>query len=255
MRRLTFGLLLALLPAAASLALSPSLAAQDRRPQGPDTLVNVQVFAKNTPRREVLNTMRGFTQALGVRCEFCHVPRPGGGDELDFPKDTRQTKLIARQMMRMVAEINRRLDTLPGRTPGDPVVTCRTCHRGTEEPVPIQNIIATADSEAGLDSAVRAFKSLRDQYFGRDAYDFGESSLVQAAFRLAQNGKVDDALALLTLNETYYPASAMTAANRGNLLVMKGDTNAAATAYRLALQRDSTNREARRALQMIGRTP
>lgn len=247
MRCSPLALLLLLLPGA--------LAAQDRRPQGPDTLVNVQVFAKNTPRREVINTMRGFTQSLGVRCEFCHVPRAGGGDELDFPKDTRQTKLIARQMMRMVAEINRRLDTLPGRAAGDPVVTCRTCHRGVTLPQPIASIVAEADSEAGLDSATRAFKNLRDQYYGRDAYDFGETSLVQVAFRLAAGGKVDDALALLALNDTYYPSSAITATNRGNLLVMKGDTNAAVTAYRLALQRDSTSREARRALQMIGRTP
>lgn len=223
---------------------------------GADTLVNTQVIPHNTPRREVIATMRGFTQDLGVRCEFCHVPKQGGGDdEMDFPKDTRETKLIARQMMRMVAEINRRLDTLPGRVAGDPVVTCRTCHRGTEEPVPIQSIIADADSAAGADSAVRAYRNLRDKYYGRDAYDFGETSLNQTAFRLARSGKLDDALALLALNETYYPASSMAAMLRGNVQLMKGDTNSAVTAFRLALQRDSTNMQARRSLQQIGRTP
>lgn len=246
----------ALVAAALFVAALPALAQGQGRKFPPDSLVNTKVIPHNTPVRDVINTMRGFTSDLGVRCQFCHVGQEGQPlDQFDFTKDDKETKQIARQMMRMVAEINRRLDTLPGRAPGDPVVTCRTCHRGTQEPVPIQTIIAEADSEAGADSAARAYRNLRDQYYGRDAYDFGETALIGTAFRLARAGKVDDALALLTLNETYYPASSMTAANRGNLQLMKGDTNAAATSYRQAIQRDSTNREARRALQMIGRTP
>ena len=245
----------ALAAAALLLAAPVLLQAQDRRP-GADTLVNVQVFAKNTPRREVINTMRGFTDALGVRCEFCHVPKQGGdGDEMDFPKDSRETKLIARQMMRMVAEINRRLDTLPGRAEGDPVVTCRTCHRGVSLPEPITDIVAQADSEAGADSAARAYRNLRGQYYGRDSYDFGESALNQTAFRLARAGKTADAIALLSLNESFYPASSMTAMVRANVQLMQGDTNAAAASLRMAIQRDSTNGNARRMLQQIGRQP
>jgi hypothetical protein len=245
-----------LLAAALLVTVLPGLSEAQARRFPPDSLVNTKVIPHNTPVRDVVNTMRGFTGDLGVRCQFCHVGQEGQSlDQFDFTKDDKETKQIARQMMRMVAEINRRLDTLPGRAPGDPVVTCRTCHRGTQEPVPLPAIIATADSEAGIDSAMKAYRNLRDQYYGRDSYDFGESSLVQTAFRLARGGKVDDALALLTLNETYYPTSSMSAANRGNLQLMKGDTNAAVTAYRQAIQRDSTNREARRALQQIGRTP
>jgi hypothetical protein len=43
--------------------------------------------------------------------------------------------------------------------------------------------IATA---AGADSAIRAYHTLRDRYYGRDAYDFGEVSLNSAAFRTAR---------------------------------------------------------------------
>ncbi|HVX87576.1 MAG TPA: photosynthetic reaction center cytochrome c subunit family protein, partial [Gemmatimonadales bacterium] len=176
-------------------------------------------------------------------------------DQFDFTKDDKQTKLIARQMMRMVAEINRRLDTLPGRAAGDPVVTCRTCHRGVSQPVPLQTIVLAADSAAGVDSAMRAYRNLRTRYYGRDAYDFGEQSLSGVAFGLARAGKIQDALALVGLNEEFNPASSGIAALRGNLLAMKGDTNAAALAYREAIRRDSTNQEARRALQQLGRTP
>ena len=40
---------------------------------------------------------------------------------------------------------------------------------------------------------------------------------------------------------------------RGNIQLMKGDTNAAATAFRKAVQLDSTNAEARGRLRTIGR--
>jgi hypothetical protein len=200
--------------------------------------------------------MRNITGELGVRCQFCHVGQEGQPlDQFDFAKDQKDTKLIARQMLRMVAEINRRLDTLPGRAAGDPVVTCRTCHRGLQEPIPLATIIIAADSQAGADSAARAYRNLRTQYYGRDAYDFGESSLNMIAFRLARAGKVDDALALLALNESFYPASSLTALARGNVQLMKADTNGAAASFRQAIQRDTTNRDARRSLQQIGRTP
>jgi hypothetical protein len=59
------------------------LAAQGR--QGPDSLVNTLVIPHNTPVPQVMATMRGFTGALGVRCEYCHVEREGG--QPNFPLD------------------------------------------------------------------------------------------------------------------------------------------------------------------------
>ncbi len=241
---------------AALLIVVPSLALAQGHKFPPDSLVNTQVIPHNTPVMQVIGQMRNITGDLGVRCPFCHVGQEGQPlDQFDFPKDQKETKLIARQMMRMVAEINRRLDTLPGRAPGDPVVTCRTCHHGVSLPVTLQSILMTADSAVGVDSAMRAYRTLRDKYYGRDAYDFGEQSLNIAAFRLARAGKVDDALTLLGLNEQYYPTSSGTAVFRGNVLLMKGDTNGAAISYREAVRRDSTNMEARGRLRDIGRTP
>ena len=241
---------------AALLALVPSLALAQGRKFPPDSLINTQVIPHNTPVLQVIGQMRNITGDLGVRCQFCHVGQEGQPlDQFDFPKDTKDTKLIARQMMRMVAEINRRLDTLPGRAPGDPVVTCRTCHHGVSLPVTLQSILLTADSSAGADSAVRAYRNLRERYYGHDAYDFGEQSLNFTAFRLARAGKFDDALALVALNETFYPTSSPAAVARGNVLLMKGDTNGAATAFREGVRRDSTNGDARRSLQQIGRQP
>ncbi len=240
----------------ALLAIVPSLALAQGHKFPPDSLVNTQVIPHNTPVQQVIGQMRNITGDLGVRCPFCHVGQEGQPlDQFDFAKDQKETKLIARQMMRMVAEINRRLDTLPGRAPGDPVVTCRTCHHGVSLPVTLQSILQTADSSAGADSAMRAYRALRERYYGRDAYDFGEQSLNITAFRLARAGKVDDALAFLALNEQFYPTSSGTSVFRGNVLLMRADTNGAAMSYREAIRRDSTNMEARGRLRDIGRTP
>ena len=245
----------AIIPLALVLAAAP-LAAQG--PGGgkfpPDSLVNTKVIPHNTPVREVLGTMRGFTMALGVRCQFCHQGEEGQPlSTYDFPSDRKETKLIARQMMRMVAEIDRRVDTLPGRAAGDPTVSCITCHRGVSIPEPLPQLLADAAQSSGADSAVRAYKALRQRYYGRDAYDFGENSLPEAAFRLAQASKFAEAMALLAVNEENFPNSAPTAVARGSVLLMQGDTNAAVAAFREALKRDSTSFEARGQLRRLGK--
>src|SRR6266513_5281187 len=99
----------------------------------PDSLINVKVIPKNTPVMQVVGMMRNFTGALGVRCQYCHVGQEGQPlAQFDFAKDEKRTKLTARQMMRMVEEINRRIDTLPHDhdRPNDSLrVSCNTCHR------------------------------------------------------------------------------------------------------------------------------
>jgi tetratricopeptide (TPR) repeat protein len=154
----------------------------------------------------------------------------------------------------MVAEINRRLDTLPERkNPGGLSATCNTCHRGVNRPVPLSMYVADVAIASGTDSATKTYRALRERYYGRDSYDFGEPSLNEAAFRLARAGKFDEALAMLKLNEGQFPKSAGVYVFRGNVLLMHADTNAAADAFREAIRRDSTNFEARQRLRAIGR--
>lgn len=220
----------------------------------PDSLVNVHVFPRETPVREVVGTMRGFAFGLGVRCTFCHVGQEGEPlAQTDFASDDKRNKLVARQMMRMVQEINRRLDTIP--QPGEPriQVTCETCHRGVSRPVPLETIISEDAIKAGADSAIRAYLSLRERYYGHDAYDFGEGTLNDAAVRVARAGKPDDAFALLRTNQQQFPEGTSMDITRGNIELMRGDTAAAEAAYRQVLERDPENAEARFRLRAIGR--
>ncbi len=222
----------------------------------PDSLVNVKVFPKSTPVMQVVGQMRNITGDLGVRCHFCHIGEEGQPlERFDFASDQKRTKVVARQMMLMVQEINRRLDSLPARPTPLLQVTCATCHRGTSRPVPLFALMLETAQAAGTDSAIRAYRALRQRYYGRDAFDFGEPSLNIAAFRLGQAKKFDEALALLGLNEEYYPASSGMYVSRGNINLMRGDTAAAEAAFREAIRRDSTNNEARGRLRAIGRQP
>jgi hypothetical protein len=222
----------------------------------PDSLLNLKVFPKSTAVMDLVGTMRNFALGLGVRCQFCHVGEEGKPlGTFDFASDEKRTKKVAREMIRMVQEINRRLDTLPERKQDGLQVSCITCHRGVSRPVPLFTIMVDAATAAGADSAVRAYRALRQEYHGRDAYDFGESSLNIAAFRLGRAGKFEEAFALLRLNEELFPGSSGMYVFRGNVSLMRGDTVAAAAAYREAIRRDSTNSEARGRLRNIGQPP
>ena len=243
-----------LFAAVLTLLLLPAALAAQKGKFPPDTLINTKVFPHSTPPQQVIGAMRNFTSDLGVRCQFCHVGEEGKSlDQFDFASDEKRTKLVARQMMLMVREINRRVDTLPRNGGAALQVTCGTCHRGVSRPAPLFAVLTEIGTVSGADSAVRAYKALRNRYYGRAAYDFGEVSLNTAAFRLGQAGKYDEAFALLTLNEEQFPMSSGLAVFRGNISLMKGDTSAAEAAFREAIKRDSTNNEARGRLRAIGR--
>src|ERR1700716_3511110 len=98
----------------AALAAPAALVSQAPGHFPPDSLINVKVIPRSTPAMQVVGMVRNFAGALGVRCHYCHVGQEGQPlAQFDFAKDEKRTKLTARQMMRMVEEINRRLDTLP----------------------------------------------------------------------------------------------------------------------------------------------
>src|SRR5947208_14338704 len=102
-------------------------------------------------------------------------------------------------MMRMVEEINHRLDTLPEheKMTSHVEVTCNTCHRGVSRPMPLEQLIMETAQRSGADSATRASRALRERYYGRASYDFREPTLTVAAFRLARPATFDDAFPTL----------------------------------------------------------
>lgn len=112
---------------------------------------NLQVLDKKIPPRDLLNAMKSFTSALGLRCQGCHVYKGADPDDLaafDFASDEKEAKVTTRAMMRMVGAINS--DLLKGvgaaALPGEAKVTCYTCHRGERRPLTAKPQPATAGS-------------------------------------------------------------------------------------------------------------
>lgn len=93
---------------------------------------NLQVLPQNISRDELITTMRRFTQALGVKCDHCHVAMPNDPTKLDFPSDAKREKTSARTMLRMTQRINR--DYVSHIEEVYTTVSCWTCHRGKTQP-------------------------------------------------------------------------------------------------------------------------
>jgi hypothetical protein len=119
---------------------------QKAQPRATDDLHfhNLQVLPQNIPREQLLRTMKRFTQALGVGCDYCHAPiatpAPGAEPELHFASDAKPTKHAARTMLRMTNRIN---DGYVALIPdAHTVVTCWTCHRGEAQPAVVPSLPA-----------------------------------------------------------------------------------------------------------------
>lgn len=87
---------------------------------------NIQVL-KGVPAGRFLDTMEGFSHALGTNCKKCH-------DTENFASDDKDEKKIARGMVQMTRDINQKyIKTMPG-LDSDAFVSCNSCHHGHSNP-------------------------------------------------------------------------------------------------------------------------
>ncbi len=223
---------------------------------------NLKVLPADIPQPELLQTMQGFTQALGVTCAYCHAtvaPPPGarGGGrgrgpaapQFNFPADDKPTKKTAREMMLLVRDLNMRVPAAVGKTPDAAVhVQCVTCHRGVALPHQLSEILADTAKDKGTDAAVEEYKDLRKRYFGAQAYDFSEMTLVTFAQRAATPA---DAMTWLKLNLEYFPFSARTFAAIGQQQEKQNDKDGALKSLTHAAELDPQNAQIKRQLDQL----
>ena len=100
------------------------------------------------PESQLFPLMNLVADSLGVRCDYCHVqvapdltqtPANVGGWVWD--SDDKPQKRIAREMMRMVVDVN------AASFKGQPRITCYTCHRGSTEPARTLPLPPSASTE------------------------------------------------------------------------------------------------------------
>ena len=237
-------------------ALGLVLLAAPLRAQIPDRFTNLQVLPKDIPKAELVRTMRGWAGELGVRCHHCHQG-PENLQGMDFTSDEKPTKRAAREMIRMVQNINGSVVTsLPARDAARDGVTCYTCHRReARPPLPLSEELLRAVRARGAAAGVERYRELRRSGETAGKYDFGPEMLAFAAFSLWEKEQPEGALALAQLGVELSPASADARAILGQVQRRRGDLAAARESFRQALERDPQHAVAQRGLKEMENTP
>ena len=94
---------------------------------------NLKILPKDISEAALDKIMDDFKMALGVDCNYCHAKNTLT-TELDFASDKKPEKEIARKMMTMTMDINKKYFDFNKNINGIQSVTCVTCHRGRERP-------------------------------------------------------------------------------------------------------------------------
>ena len=206
--------------------------------QIPQELENLQFFPQDITRDSLVEVMRGFSFALGVRCQYCHV----GGDGVSFEgvvfsSDDDPDKRNARFMLRMVETINNSM--LPMMADRDAPVSelsCKSCHRGRPKPVLLTEDLRRVLDEDGPEAAVDRYRELREGTLVSGMFDFGEWEMNVLGERLRDEERYRDAIAIYELNVEFYPRSLSIVMALGGLYESVEDSEGAIGYYERALE-------------------
>jgi len=217
---------------------------------------NLQFYPKDITRPRLIQNMREFSLALGVRCQYCHIGGDGiSFDGVVFASDEKPAKVKARAMLRMVDELNTvTLARLPSRAEPRVTVECATCHRGLSLPKSLQTTLLETINKDGIPAAVARYRELH-QNLASGLYNFGEWEMNELARRLTEAGKTDAAIAMLELNGEFYPQSAAIDVMLGELHRNRGERDKAITRFRGALTKAPDNELAKQRLSELEKQP
>lgn len=124
--RILFGVATMAISGLVGVVLSAGQAAPAQKPpMAEEVFKNVRVL-RGIPVDEFMGTMGVFSAALGISCGDCHTDSDTSWEA--YALDGSPKKVMARRMVQMMAAINQ------GSFGGRQVVTCYTCHRGSNRP-------------------------------------------------------------------------------------------------------------------------
>lgn len=218
----------------------------------PEKPKNLQVLPKDWPGSRLRPVMGGFTRALGVRCSYCHK---GEEDKplstYDFASDANPNKNRAREMLRMLNEIEDHLKKIE--PSGDKRVNmwCHTCHHGRPRPMTLDEELNEQYRKKGLQAALDDYADLKKKYYGRAAFDFGEGSLNVFGYTLLESNDTSGAIQVFKLNAETFPDSANVWDSLAEGYLKAGDVKKAQENCEKALNLDPANQTARDELKKI----
>jgi hypothetical protein len=233
---------------------STSVGACPADAQIPEKFVNLRVLPKDIARDSLVQIMRGFSFALGVRCQHCH----SGGDGVSFvgvsfDSDDKPAKRNARFMLQMVDSLNRSiLAAMPVRSTPPVAVGCVTCHRALPRPITIETWVLNMIDRAGADSAVRAYKNLRTNRSLDGSFDFTPQRMIEVARHLSVAGKTAEAITILEMTLESSASNVQIVSMLAEMHRQRGEREKAIERYRQVLQAAPNNPEAKRRLAEYG---
>src|SRR5215813_13517943 len=203
----------------------------------PEKPQNLKVLPADWPGERLAPVMKGFTRALGVRCQYCHIGEEGKPlSTFDFVSDTNPNKDRAREMLRMLGDINSHLKKITPSGEKRVNMWCHTCHAGRPRPATLDEEMSWAYSKGGITAALARYRELREKYYGRAGYDFSERSLDSIGSELLGKKENEAAIAVLKENTVQFPKSANAWESLAEAYDAAGDKSQAASCYRRALE-------------------
>jgi tetratricopeptide (TPR) repeat protein len=217
----------------------------------PEKPKNLQVLPKDWPGKRLQPVMTGFTRALGVRCSYCHKGEEGRPlSTFDFASDDNPNKNRAREMLRMLEDINGHLKKID--PSGDQRVNmwCNTCHRGRPRPMTLEEELGESYRKNGIQATLDRYTELKTKFYGRGSYDFGENSLNAFGYELLEKD-VASAVQIFKLNAREFPDSWNVWDSLGESCAKAGDVKSAKENYEKSLAINPDNKNAREALARL----
>ena len=237
------------------LVLTVNAQAQQNEWRWPEKTQNIQVLNKDWPGTRLAPVMTGFTRALGVRCSYCHKGKEGESlSTYDFVSDENPNKDRAREMLRLLGDVNIHLKKLE--PSGDKRVNmwCHTCHRGRPRPMTLEEELGEQYRAKGIDVALVHYGDLKKRFLEKGAYDFSERSLNVFGYEILEKDPAG-ALKVFQLNTQNFPKSSNVWDSLADAYLKAGDQKLAKRYYEKALKLDPKNESARNALNKFKSAP
>ena len=229
----------------------PSLTQE--RWQWPEHPTNIKVLPAGLTAAQLRAAMHDFTSGLGVRCIHCHVGEEGKPfTDWDFASDKNPNKNRAREMIRMLYDIDDHLAKINPSGLQRVEVNCYTCHHGRPKPMTLEEEISESYRKEGLEPAIAHLSELKKEYYGKGVYNFeSDEVLNQFGHSLLDSSKTDEALRVFKLNVEKFPESPRAWSSLGEAYVQSGNKPEAVKSYEKSLELNPRNQNARDMLEKL----